>query len=206
MARRPPALHGVRHRRVRVPHDVRAGDCRDHRPPGAPGPRPRRTDPLRHRLQPRSCPAVGPARAAHDDRRLHGVWGAGRARRVPPPGSFRNAHRVGRTGARARVDRRRGRRRGQHARRIRDDRRQLLRRLADRPARSEHRPRTADQRVRARRCARAAHPPRRRARRAAVTTVRPPAHDHGDGDSAAPPAPNDVVDGSRQTVGTGGSL
>ncbi len=53
-----PALHGVRHRRVRVPHDVRAGDRRDHRPPGAPGARPRRTDRLRHRLQPRSCPAV----------------------------------------------------------------------------------------------------------------------------------------------------
>ena len=53
-----PALHGVRHRRVRVPHDVRAGDRRHHRPAGGPGPRPRRADRLRHRLQPGSCGAV----------------------------------------------------------------------------------------------------------------------------------------------------
>ena len=44
----------------------------------------------------------------------------------------------------------------------------------------------ADQRVRARRRARAAHPPRRRARRAAVAPLRPPAHDHGRRDGRRP--------------------
>ena len=103
--------------------------------------RPRRANPLRHRLQPGGRPAVGSAGAAHDDRRLHGVRSARRPRRVPRARPLRHAHRVGRPGARAGVDRRCRRRRGQHARRLGDDRRQLLRRRADRPARPEHRSR-----------------------------------------------------------------
>ena len=94
------------------------------------------------------------ARAAHDDRRLRAVRCARRARRVPVPGPLRDDHGGRRPGPRAGVDRRRRRRRGQHARRLGHDRRRAARRGADRPARPEPRPRAADQRVLARRRAR----------------------------------------------------
>ena len=139
VARRPPTIDGVHHRRVRVPHDVRAGDRRDPRAPGAAVSRPRRANPLRHRLQPRGRP---PDRVCPCDARRSPP--SRRAERSPAsagsscsPASARSPYRPAR--ARARVDRRCRRRRGQHARRLGDDRRQLLRRGADRPARPEHR-------------------------------------------------------------------
>ena len=127
---------------------------------------------------PEAALQIGSTCTTHDDRRLHGVRSARRPRRVPRARPLRDAHRIGRPRARARVDRRFRRRRGQHPGRLGDDRRQLLRRGTDRPARPEPRAGAPDQRVRARCRARAAHPARRRARWVAGTAVRAPAHDH----------------------------
>ena len=85
------------------------------------------TNPLRHRLQPGGCTAVRSAGAAHHDRCLHGLWSSRRARRIPRARPLRHDHGVRRAGPRAGVDRRSSRWRGEHARWLGDDRRQLLR-------------------------------------------------------------------------------
>ena len=150
------------------------------RAPVAPGPTLRRAASLYAvGSNPEAAIAGRAAGTADHGGGLRGVWGTRRAGWVPDPRPLRHDHRDRRSGPRVGVDRSCRRRRGEHARGFGDDRRQLLRRGAHRPARPEPGACARDQRVRPRRGARPADPPRGGSRRLAVAPLRPPPHDHG---------------------------